>query len=130
MDIFFTDPNEVPLPPDEMRIRALRAEVWPDGRRVKVSLEVEPFQKRPNLEISILNVNGQEIAHTSIIESIERHIEMTLHLRGADLSGPFSISAVLFYTDIEEQLDPETEPRPIERPVMDQKSAEFDISTP
>ena len=112
MDIFFTDPNEVPLPPDEMRIRdtARRSLAgWPPGEGQPGG---EPFQKRPNLEISILNGNGQEIAHTSIIESIERHMEMTLHLRGADLSGPFSISAVLFYTDIDEQLDPETRTTP------------------
>jgi hypothetical protein len=127
MDINFTDPSEVPLPPDEIRITELRAEAWPDGRRVKISLSITPFQKRPNAELIILDGNGNELAQASIIESIERHMELTLHMRGPELIRPFSLQAELFYTDIEEQLDPQQEARPINRTVVDNKQIMFDL---
>ena len=53
MEIHFHDPSEAPLPPGETRISAVRAEPWPDGRRVSVEVEITPFQQRPNLHISI-----------------------------------------------------------------------------
>jgi hypothetical protein len=52
MDIFFADPSEVPLPPNEVRIRELNVEPWPDGNRLRVYLEVDPFQKRPNADLT------------------------------------------------------------------------------
>ncbi len=97
MDIFFTDPDEIPLPPDEVRILALEARPWPDGRRVQVYFEITPFQKRPYGEISITNARGDELASISIIEPAERKLEFTLHLRGADLIAPFTVSSNLFY---------------------------------
>ena len=42
MDIFFQDPTDIPLPPEEVRIRELTAEPWPDGRRVRVYVELTP----------------------------------------------------------------------------------------
>ncbi len=97
VDIFFNDPTDIPLPPDEVRIRRFEVNPWPDGRRVRVYLEVTPFQKRPNGEISITNAGGDELANISIIETMDPKMEFTLHLRGAELSGPFTVSAYIFY---------------------------------
>ena len=127
MDIFLKDLSEIPLPPDEIRIKSLHAETWPDGRRVKVNIQVDPFQKRPNADLVILDANQREIAQVSIIESIERNMELTMHLRGPDPTGPFILQATLFYTDIEEQLDPQEKPRPVNRTIVDEKQIQFDI---
>ena len=102
MDIFFQDPSEVPLPPSEVRIRELRAEPWQDGRKVRVYLEVDPFQKRPDAEIQITNPENEEVATASVIETITRKMELTMHLRGAKHAGDYIVSAVLFYTEQEE----------------------------
>ena len=83
MDIFFQDPSEIPLPPDEVRIRKLSASPWPDGRRVKVVLEVDPFQKRPNADVFIRNALGDQVAEVSLIEPMTRKLEFTMHLRRA-----------------------------------------------
>jgi hypothetical protein len=149
MDIFFTDPTEVPLPPHEVRIRALTAEPWPDGRRVRVSLEVDPFQVRPNADLVIVDENGREVAHANVIESLERKIEVTLHLRPAPESGTsgsarYSVHAQLYYADIDEGgaedeiasapaggfnsasgAHPDADP--LERRVIDQAQATFEI---
>ncbi len=102
MDIFLSDPNEIPLPPREVRIVELKALPWKDNRRVQIVLEITPFQKRPNCEISITNANGEELAFISIIEPLLRKMEFTMHLRGAELTGPFSVAASLFYYEDEE----------------------------
>ena len=135
MDISFTDPSEVPLPPGEVRIRDLRANPWPDGRRVRVYLEVDPFQQRPNADLVIHNSQGQEVAHAHIIESIDREMEVTMHLRAApgeaEKSGaPFTVQATLYYATLHDENSDETPDassdfEPIERQVVDQAQASF-----
>lgn len=97
MDIFFTDPTDIPLPPDEVRIRQLQAFAWPDGRRVSVSLHLTPFQKPPSGEISVTNAQGEELANISIIETVDPKMEFTLHLRGAEVISPLNVNAAIFY---------------------------------
>ena len=106
MDIFFQDPSESPLPPAEVRIRQLRADPWPDGKRVRVYMEVDPFQQRPNADITIENSAGDDVSQVSIIESMSRKIELTMHLHGPMLDGRFKVIANLYYTE------PLQEPKP------------------
>ena len=101
MDIFFQDPSEIPLPPDEVRIRQFYAEPWPDGRRVRVFLELTPFQKHPNGEISVIDTQGEEVANLSIIETIDPKMEFTIHLRMPTPHGRYQVSAKVFYPDLE-----------------------------
>ena len=89
MDIFFQDPGDVPLPPEEVRVREFRAEPWMDGRRVRIILEVDPFQKRPNAGVSIVDTTGNEVAQASIIETIARKMEINLHLRHDEPAGEY-----------------------------------------
>jgi hypothetical protein len=102
MDIFFADPSEVPLPPNEVRIQTLKAEPWPDGQRVRVSLTVDPFQKRPSAEIEIKNSDGRTVAAVTVIESMDRKMEFNLHLREKESSGAYRLSAILYYGESEE----------------------------
>jgi hypothetical protein len=97
MDIFFTDPTDIPLPPDEVRIRQLEASPWSDGRRISVTLHITPFQKPPSGEISITNALGDELANISIIETVDPKMEFTLHLRGGEVVNPLNVHASLFY---------------------------------
>jgi hypothetical protein len=106
MDIFFQDPTEIPLPPSEVRIRELRAEPKPDGQRVSIYIEVDPFQKRPCLDLRITSATGEELASASIIESMSRKMDMTLHLRGDNLHGSLTLSAILYFTSAWEANSP------------------------
>jgi len=125
MDIFFQDPSAIPLPPNEVRIKELRAELWPDNRRVRITLEVTPFQRRPNGEVSITNPQGEEVASASIIESIVPRLEFTMHLRGENPVGEYRVSATIFYAvEAESQEAPSAEQ---ERMVVDMASVSFTI---
>ncbi|RPI24334.1 MAG: hypothetical protein EHM70_21420 [Chloroflexota bacterium] len=130
MDIFFQDPGEIPLPPDEVRIRELHAVIWPDRQRVRVYLEVEPFQKRPNADVFIRNPQGQEIAQASIIESMSRKMEFTMHLPGPASPGQYSLLAILFYTEPIPEPKPEGQNEPLKLPEaseVDRAEISFDV---
>lgn len=129
MDIFFQDPGEIPLPPGEVRIRELVPTPWPDGRRVKVYLEVDPFQKRPSAQVEILNSSGDVVAEVSVIETMTRKMEFNMHLRHPDLVGSYRIAVVLYYQSLSpasESTEPSVENLP-ERMIVDTREASFVI---
>ena len=122
MDIFFSDPSEIPLPPEEIRIRDLRAKPGSDSSRLHVFLEVDPFQKRPNVDLAILDQTGQEIATTSIIESMARKMELTMLFREKPANGNYRLVSTLYYVNIQQ---PEEGEGVIDRQVIDSKQVDF-----
>ncbi len=129
MDIFFTDPNDVPLPPEDVRIRKFSAEPWPDKRRVRVYLEIAPFQKRPSGEIVITDAGGRQVAVANFIETMVANMEINLHLRADDTLGAYQIVAKLFY--LQELAAEEPESETLKRPEkihVDQAVFDFEIS--
>jgi hypothetical protein len=103
MEIFFTDPTEIPLPPEDIRIRKFHADPWPDKRRVRVNLEITPFQNSPNIEIEIRDADGNEVASLTIIETIHPKIDLTIHLRGPEPAGVYTAAVMIYYYEAEEQ---------------------------
>lgn len=127
MEAFFRDPNEPVFPPEEVRIKELRAEPRPDGQRVRVFLHITAFQKRPSGEVRILNALGDELASANFIEALSPRMEFTLHLRG-EVLNPHRLQARIFYLKEQPQED-ETE---IEREILvvDQAQTDFDVLLP
>jgi hypothetical protein len=109
MDFFFPDDLVARLPPEQVQITVLTAEPYPDGRRVRVNLEMTPFQTRPHIEITLTDAEGAEVASTSIIEPLSWKQEFTLHIRGvSEPRGAYTLNALLYYPD-----GPEAAPRTI-----------------
>lgn len=130
MDIFFQDPNEVPLPPDEVRILDFSAEPYPDQRRIHVRLALTPFQKRPNVEIVILNSAGDNLSEVSILECMTKNVDLTMHLRAVQPAGSYRIEAVVYYLQDSEQdsADEDAEAPPAPEPqVVDRGQLTFDL---
>jgi hypothetical protein len=98
MDFFFPEDNLQRATPAETRITKLSAEPYPDSERVRVDIEVTPFQQRPYIEVKLTDSHGEEVATASIVEPMSWKLEFTMHLRGANAS-PFTIQAKLFYPD-------------------------------
>jgi hypothetical protein len=59
MEFFFPDDNLERTSPEETEIISLTAEPYQDGRRVRVNIEMSPFEKRPNLEAILTDSRGQ-----------------------------------------------------------------------
>jgi hypothetical protein len=99
MEINFVDPGQVPKPRTEMQIEDIRATPYPDGFRVKLNVDVTAFQERPNLEVRLLSQpDGKLVAHLSIIETMHRQMEFTLHIRGRqNPAGEYAAEVDLYY---------------------------------
>ncbi len=103
MEFFANDPNIHRLPPKETRLVALQAEPYPDGQRVRVTLELTPFQSRPYLELSVLDADGNEVAAASIVEPMGWKLELTLHIRKAEPAArQYTLHVHLSYPDLGE----------------------------
>ncbi len=128
MDIFFHDPDDKPAPPEEVRIRNFAAEAYPDGQRVRVYLEISPFQKRPSAEIQILSPGGTVLSSVSIIETIDPRLEMTMHTRRPLQAGAYTIRADLFYyAEPEEENGSEQVEWVPERKIVDKSQLDFSV---
>jgi hypothetical protein len=112
-----------------VKIVKLQAEPWPDNRRVRVYLEITPFLKRPNGEISLLDSQGNQVASVSIIESIEAKMEITMHLQGGDKQGDFKVDAIIYYLEDPINTSEETEANPTKQKhvVVDHAETSFQI---
>jgi hypothetical protein len=112
MDFFLPEDHLQRMTPEETRITALSAEPYPDGYRLRVKMEMTPFQKRPHLEVRLTDKSGEEIASTSIVEPMGWKLEFTMHIRG-ELNNPYTLEAKLFYPD-----GPAAEPQTVQFDVL------------
>lgn len=131
MDIFFQDPDDAPLPPEEVHIRDLSAEPYSDGRRVRVILKVAPFQKRPDAEVVINGPDGEPVASASVVETVDPNLELTLHLRGPGTAGRYKVQAAIHYRPEDESANGEPDSQPPPDPkVMEVDRAETTFELP
>ena len=98
MDFFLSKDGLNRAVPEETKIIAFSAKSYPDGRRVLVYLEITPFQKRPNINVTLYNANGEEVASTSIVEPMGWKLEFTMHVRG-EIQNPYTLIGKLYYPD-------------------------------
>ena len=98
MDFFLPEDHLQRMTPEETRIISLTAQPYPDGYRLRVNIEMTPFQKRPHLEVMLNDANGQEVASSSIVEPLSWKIEFTMHIRG-ELNNPYTLEARLYYPE-------------------------------
>ncbi len=98
IDFFFPEDGLARAVPEETKISSLTAQPYPDGYRLRVNIEVTPFQKRPYIEVILNDSNGDEVASTSIVEPMSWKLEFTMHIRG-ELSNPYTLNARLYYPE-------------------------------
>ncbi len=130
MNIFLQDPNEIRLPPEEVRLTNVQVAPQPNSRQVKVSLELTPFKKRPNIEVSITTEAGREVSHTSILETALPKLEFTMHLRQAEPGDELSMETTVYYQKL-----PEASNTPADIPlpdpmIVDHQTIKFSLPRP
>lgn len=107
MEFFFPEDHLDRMTPEETQINDLRVQPYPDGRRLRVNIEITPFQKRPYLEFLLRDAAGDEIASVSMVEPLGWKLEFTMHVRG-EFNNPYTLEARLYYPD-----GPSAEPKTI-----------------
>jgi hypothetical protein len=99
MDFFFPEDGLTRAVPEETKISSLSAQPYPDGYRLRVNIEITPFQKRPYIEVILKDAGGAEVASTSIVEPLSWKLEFTMHIRSEELNNPYTVHARLYYPD-------------------------------
>ena len=123
--IFLHDPNEIRLPPEEVRLTKVEVYPRPDGKQVKVHLELTPFMKRPNIEVSIFSGPGSEVGHTNILETMLNKLEFTVHLRQVQAGDELSMETMVYYQKLPEPSEA-SEEVPLPDPmIVDRNTTEF-----
>jgi len=119
LEMFFPELNpaeagNIPQPPETMRFKEVKVEPVLDNGpvRLRVYVETTAFQQRPYLEVALFDEHDQEVASASVIEPMQRKNVFTLHVRGGQQRGKFSLEARLFYP---------------EKPDSDTQKIEFEI---
>jgi hypothetical protein len=111
MEFFLTDPDVKKVLPANTHILDLRVEPYPDRKRLRVSLEITPFQVKPFIDLNVTAPDGKIVATTSIVEPVAWKLELTMHIRkptptekeeDTDLRGGYTLSATLSYPDLGE----------------------------
>lgn len=69
------------VPPDQVRFLNLHIEPWEDRQRIRVHARLTPFQKPPNLEFEIRDLEERVIASAYIVENIDFDLVITMHLQ-------------------------------------------------
>jgi hypothetical protein len=99
VDLHLVDPEQIPVPPEQVRALQARAEPFPDRRRVKVSVSLTPFLERPDVELRIVDDAGVILAEASVIECTDSDFALTLHLRPPPASGHARLEVTVQYPD-------------------------------
>lgn len=125
MSIFFVDPDEARLPPGEVRLKSVKVTPIISVGRVRIELELTPFQQRPNVDLTITDLTGTEAAKTTILEAMLSKLELTMHIRQPEPGQEYQLDTRVYYQKLPQ---PSLEPVDIALPdpmVVDQKVTTF-----
>jgi hypothetical protein len=93
------DPSGAPVPPEEVRIKAVELEPYSDGLRAKMILKLTPFQAPPNIAVSVEDARGLEVSSLDIIGATEPTMSLTVHIRDPQAEEPLEVHLAVSYED-------------------------------
>ena len=94
------DTSEPPVPPEEVKIRKVITETYQDRRRLKISLELTPFQASPDIEVLVTDGEHKAVASTSIIAAVENNLVFTMHLPEQTPSTDCLLNVEVLYSEL------------------------------
>jgi hypothetical protein len=83
MEFFFPEDMLNRMTPEETHITSLTAEPYPDGRRLRVNIEITPF-RRSRTSGHAQRCRNEEVASASVVEPMSWKLEFTLPARELD----------------------------------------------
>ena len=120
MDIqFFDEPGGGPKSREDVRIKQIGLFLYEDRRRATLGIELTPFLERPSVEVRVRNARGEPAASTNIIDTLVPNFSVIIHLRDAEVTEPYELTAIVYYAT------PDTE-----RVNVDERTVSFLASQP
>ena len=104
MEFFFSGTDIKRLHPANTRLLTRQAEPYPDGKCLRVALNLTPFQEKPCLALTLLNTAEEIVASTILNEPVTCGLELTLHIRKLrePSAGEHKLEEILSYPDLDE----------------------------
>jgi len=99
VDIPLVEPEDVPRPPQDVRLREVAVAPRPDGHRLRVSLRLTPFLERPNVDLEVRDPSGEYLASATIVETTEPDLTLTLHVRPGLTDGSMTLVTSVSYKE-------------------------------
>jgi hypothetical protein len=124
-DFFFNDPNVVRLPPEEVRLREVQITPDANSGRVKIHLKLTPFQKRPDICVTITSASGKEAARTTILETMLTKLEITMHLREPNPGSEYAVETIVYYQKLPQPGEAEGEIQLPDPMIVDRQKTVF-----
>lgn len=106
MDACFPDPDIERLPPSAVRLTHLKAVPLVDRRRIHLSLELTPFEKPPDITLTLLAPDGTPCGFADIVEPAGWKVHLTMHIRSpisrpeGPPAGQYELTARVLYPEI------------------------------
>ncbi len=90
--------NPLPIDPtEEIKIQTVKAEPYPDGRRVKVKFILSSFTQGPSALVSLI-FNRVQLTSVNIVNIFVPENEITLHIPGDGVkTGTYQVKLDLFF---------------------------------
>ncbi len=89
------------LEPGNIEFANLRAELYPDCRKVRVLVQTAGEGHRPSLDFTILDAAGHEISRSVIVENYDQKTEFTMHLARPDFEQPMKLKCRAYFENSE-----------------------------
>jgi hypothetical protein len=102
MEIRPNEFGEEPLSSEDIRFRNVKLTLYPDRRRVKVSMRLTPFISPPNIEIDVRDESDNRVANAVIVGVSGPELDVTLHIRGEVPAGDYRFLLSLGYQEHED----------------------------
>ena len=89
------------LEPGPITISELRAQLYPDCKRVRVTVNTSGEGHRPSLDFILKDASGIELAHSVIVENYDQQTEFTMHILKPDFEKPLTVSCKAYFEKAE-----------------------------
>ena len=95
-------PQDDAAEPKDVKIIALNAEPMPEIQKVRVTIQLTPFQSLPDLYFSIQDEQAAEVASVNMIETVLDQLNFVMHIRKnkESIPGSYTLSCQVIYRDI------------------------------
>jgi hypothetical protein len=100
------------MEPGPIRFSELHAELYPDCRRIHVTVTTEGEGHRPSLDFQLKDASGTTISRSVIVENYDQQTDFTMHILKSDYAMPLALYCKAYFdqTDFSaEQTIPVTE---------------------
>ena len=100
MGYFDLNPEVKRFPPDQTSILNLTVEPLSDLTRIRILIEITPFEQPPTIELILYDFSGQVVASTLIVEPPFWRHDLIMHLKDPEISKlEYKLVAQIIYPD-------------------------------